>query len=849
MSPADAEELRKLDAAVDRIFKAVPEHPYILSVPCDEPRYHYPSQQEAQSWAKHTPFSLDEERLQYMTYLYREPSESCFVVRSQVDEERDRLAHIKKLNGAPSAPNTPLLSSVAKKKISLSAYKSKLAGQKAASPEKAASIKMERSEVRQLNGVAAEPQPTKSIESPQISAAPGQKRYVSPPPLLNFCSAHTSRSRDDPDASKPSFDNSLGSTPSAKKRRTSNPPLKVSHNSQLNGAPHELPSLLSPTFLPNTWNLPPMLSPTLPEKIEDALAREAKSRSRTDSNTSSSSSEKKVKGHVTSAATAVKAPLPTRKETPDLKTKSVVKPPTKPAPPISSMARSDLHKEIAAKSDSPARKASGDHEKKKIDVEESKTHPSMAPSKAAPGPEKQRLIVRLKYGKKRRVQVERILKLPPRPKPKPIPSMAVDRSDPERARASSGASQQGRPKTTSQGKEIDSPKQVAKKTVPPSHRSAKDLTTPEKRIRPDDIDNAPPAKRQKLPPNLDLEKNPRTPNQPSILSPSIQKSGGSIKSAAHLTPRDGQLKGANMVRSISNETPVSTPGKRAYLTPLPKAGERATTSAPMNGKAAESTALLNLSKQFNDLGRKLKHGNQAILGKPKDQITEVDRKKAALLGLECIMAYMLAYALGDARGRLDRRAAEIESTWLTLLPLFRFMGRSSQPFRHLEGLRYNLGVAICARIQAVLADRMARPTSSSAAAPSSSQETRDKSDSPHSLHQDPFSNTSVTSTKQTETASDNFKALTEFFREAGSKLPLEEIISSFPKTWEKRTTGARESGWEALVTKDGEASLGGKFFLPIGVDSTSIQAVRFGVRVLKEWVEKEGLEYEVQVKL
>jgi hypothetical protein len=175
MSPADAEELRNLDAAVDRIFKAVPEHPYILSVPCDEPRYHYPSLQEAHSWQKNTPFSLDEERLQYMTFLYREPSESCFVVRSQVDEERDRLAALKKKNALPSLPNTPLLKSTAKNKISFGAYKAKLSG-KATSPEKSLNGNMANLNAKPGNGMTAESQHVKSNESTQNSAVPGHKR-------------------------------------------------------------------------------------------------------------------------------------------------------------------------------------------------------------------------------------------------------------------------------------------------------------------------------------------------------------------------------------------------------------------------------------------------------------------------------------------------------------------------------------------------------------------------------------------------------------------------------------------------------------------------------------------------
>ncbi|KAJ9637659.1 hypothetical protein H2201_006832 [Coniosporium apollinis] len=42
LSAEDTEELRLLDAAVNRIRKQIPKTPYIMSVPYAEPRYHHP---------------------------------------------------------------------------------------------------------------------------------------------------------------------------------------------------------------------------------------------------------------------------------------------------------------------------------------------------------------------------------------------------------------------------------------------------------------------------------------------------------------------------------------------------------------------------------------------------------------------------------------------------------------------------------------------------------------------------------------------------------------------------------------------------------------------------------------
>lgn len=144
MSPSDGEELLHIDAAIARITSAVPEYPYLLSTgTAAEPRYHYPTHQEAESWARNTPFRQSEERLQYMTYVYREPGETCFVVRSHIDEERDRLAAqaLKKkkvAGGVAIGAGTPVQGTANRTKISLSAYRSqKAAGTLALkSPEK-----------------------------------------------------------------------------------------------------------------------------------------------------------------------------------------------------------------------------------------------------------------------------------------------------------------------------------------------------------------------------------------------------------------------------------------------------------------------------------------------------------------------------------------------------------------------------------------------------------------------------------------------------------------------------------------------------------------------------------------
>jgi hypothetical protein len=45
------------------------------------------------------------------------------------------------------------------------------------------------------------------------------------------------------------------------------------------------------------------------------------------------------------------------------------------------------------------------------------------------------------------------------------------------------------------------------------------------------------------------------------------------------------------------------------------------------------------------------------------------------------------------------------------------------------------------------------------------------------------------------------------------------------------------------------AKMSGPYFLPLGADTTPIQAVRFGLRFLAEYCEIEGLKYGLRVCL
>jgi hypothetical protein len=84
------------------------------------------------------------------------------------------------------------------------------------------------------------------------------------------------------------------------------------------------------------------------------------------------------------------------------------------------------------------------------------------------------------------------------------------------------------------------------------------------------------------------------------------------------------------------------------------------------------------------------------------------------------------------------------------------------------------------------------------------------------------------------------------YQDARIALPAEEIQSTYKKTYTGREPNARLAKEPEKVNG---ARMSGPYFLPISNDTTPIQAVRFGLKFLAEFCEKEKLEYTLRVNL
>ncbi|KAK7524794.1 hypothetical protein IWZ03DRAFT_33523 [Phyllosticta citriasiana] len=756
LSAEDADELRKLDDAFDRIRNNIPDAPYIVTVPCAEPRYHHWSAEQAASWCRNTPFDPGEERLQYMSFILRDPSDSCFVCRTEVDEERDRRAAMKD-KITPSSASTPVRNNVPKKKISLAAYKSQkasgLLGKPSGSEEK---TKREDSRLREVHSLPDKPPPT------EVVSEKGQKRP-----------------RDDVDAKQSSSPSRDESPPAAKKHRASDsstdkPSTEPINNSE--STPHGLPRLLSPILSPHAQGLPPLLSPTLPDEIEAELSKRAVEERRTNrqkENGSNPSHDAKLG-----------------------------------RPPQMSPARGKNG--LAAGDDEPPTKIS-------------KTHLTNDATKSTHTEEKRRrLIVTLRYGRKRRQDVERYLRLPPNRKNRPKEHGVAEDSESEKPRKADYVK-------TKEPLSKEAPRKAIAQAAEKRPRGADDGHL-----------EARPPKRPRAPSNLDLDKKPWTPIPPSQQSPSLSQKSSAQKNQ-YLTPRK-ELKAASMIRSVSNESNgiVVTPGQAAS-TPSDIKGP--TTS--VNGKASEAQIWGTHSKRLNELGRRIKHETQALsqpVGKQAPPLK--DRKRAAVMSIECILTYMAAYFCQDYRVHLLNHPNTNEN-WRTMLPLFRYFKSGCQSFPVLEGLRLQLGAIISHRVATVVAQQSASSTGHDGE--------KDK-ESQGSSFGGPGSTIHMSADKALAVMSENVKFLGTMLGESRGKLSIDDLIDHFPRTWDGRTRqNDPDSGpnvldmskWEQLPP----GNLEGPYFLPLGVETTPVQAVRMGLVFLDEWMKREGVDYKLQLKL
>ncbi|GAB7354035.1 hypothetical protein MBLNU459_g4618t1 [Dothideomycetes sp. NU459] len=787
LSPDEQDTQRQLDACIDRMRAHTSDEPYILTVPQEEPKYHHYSRYLADAWLRNTPFSADEHpNIQYQTFFYHEPHSDVFQQhRHSHFETKTRPDAVAKTDAVASNASTPSLGP--KKKISLAAYKNKQANSSA--PHSADKHSPDHRRQTHAADDVSEARPKlreKARERERPHDDSTTSRDKETPAKKATAHNETKRKHD---SVAPNSAHHV--SPVAPKRvRASLPEAPqgkaVSPNRQHTRTPPTKAS--KRPELPDRLSplhLPTRLSPTLPPKILASL----ESRNRNRSASGSSASDKQLQSapqRPNSKHDSVLSDADKQKHTPKPAQRASSVHPEQQAP--------DRHSQSAGTTRDSTQKAT-------LSAGEDR-------SDGAPHAPTQSLIVKLKIPKSHRSNIRRLLAMPPARKDAIVEDSTeaiVVRSD-----------RAGHEKRSGELKD-ETTKGVARKVSAASRTLAKDpgaaVGTASKRPRLADGDASPPqSKRKKAPEDPKIEKAPRTPVQPFFESPALPSSAQKVQ----LTPAGHKdlRTSVSMKRVESADGPSSTPPLNEH-TPSSKPGASTVQHAnstirpsPSSNsmRTPESQAWQDEHARLGALGRELKHSLQ---GK---KATE----SAALASLESFLAFILSFYCQERslNARDPPLAPESANTWLTLHGFWNMVRLHCQPFPRLYGLASHLGVFYNGIILARL---------------TGSKQSREPS------------------VKDAKALQDAAATLTRAARYAEESLPLTAIISDFPQTWKRYLAQDAASAPADDHVRPGHYD--GNTVLPLGTQTTPLQAVCTAHTLLSEWTVKKGSTYKMKLTL
>ena len=618
----------------------------------------------------------------------------------------------------------------------------------------------------------------------------------------------------------------------------------------------------------NIHGLPPLLSPTLPPRIEEELGRAQSSvhgeseklgHEKTSSAALSSSDKKGLAAitwsHTSNAVKAMSQEVATGSAQAKVEISAAKKPTGQHTKVVNTLQQTVDQKHIVLKSKSKstnegkAAKVNGAAAGKPLSTGPSKTGKEQ-PAASLGKPERKLLLV-LKIAKSSRKAWSRIIKMTPRPKkqePTKLPppdekqtsnDKAIEKTQVNGALENHDRRQQDQ---ISRNTTINN-KKVAVREASQSTNERNPSKLGEKRVRPDEEQDSlapPPGKRHKAPVINQSTPKPSTPVRPAIKSPVLSHHGSAHKS--HLSTPKRDLKSAAMRRVESTEgdakTPLgatrsstpTAPGSTERVTRHERTGSNASVSTTIHSGKEEISFWRSEHKKYVDLGRTLKHDADPFLKSKSDFSTvDDDLKQGAAIAVETVLCYMLGFSLGDEASRLGRKAPEVKS-WGSLVPYISFVKSVTQKIRPLHGLIHQLEAVCRETIHLYDLERLA----SEPYPPLSSEEARISGDPAAT---EPFKEYMKFKNDLVE----NARLAQKAWVHGTNYLTIQDLQQAFPATWSKRTqTLIVPKGEEKLVPKAyGE----GGYHLPLRGTSSGIEAVRMGWSMLEEWSAKEGVKW------
>lgn len=867
-SESDRTELDKLDAAVERMKKHTRPDPYIVTIEQDRKfQYQYQWRSQQYQWLHGTPFRHDEgEGIQYQTFVFQEPGTNMLSLHAQYyPEERPGTADsTRNATGSHTPAQGP------KKVISFGAYKKKQNGETPTRESQAArdsdgsgkqpAVKGPAERVKTLEAESAdmlkaveEDERAEANRDSQKSKEQSRREQASSPELKRKREGDPNAAKKAPETNghestrpvkKVNTDAPASTGKDTNKIRASSPPLekrpanKRNEDTEANMPPklsplHDVPPKLSPLRnehhmrspprdvppklsplhdepqSPDVFKMPPRISPDLPDNITASL-RMTNGESIAGRETSKKQGEGKSMG-----ANGV----------------------------VSSRSKNaEQHSGQRARSKSPERRL-GEQSSMDASTNDAANEVQEDSQELPDGKKRNSLVAKIKFKKARKEDVQRILKLPARPdrqiaspSPSPPPSDVEDTVEPASTQKASSVNASKTTEKTEQPRR--SGKGVAQKIGPAFKKAEEKRPVSEKRPRAEEaadttesseqtakrkrgdepVSELPSKKRQldtaasqagpkkKAPGALDLKKAPSTPMPPAVPSPAVS----SVQKNHLLTPV-GRKDHLHSKRDASAESQIDTPSGNSNTpsdhnrTSQPNGAiSKPPSSNPQSTKAPTPKAWSDEQRRLEVVGRDLKHAaSDLINNKPNS----TSRRTAAAKSLESILCYLLAFTCSDRAALAEKKSIPMRP-WRSLTPFCSFVARVTQDFAALNGLASSLSVVIHAHILDIAAR---------------------------------YPNEGPSRDSLIELSGALHKAAAA----ADENLDIDALMANFPKTWSGRSKTAL-----AVAELGGEPRKllqGGAYRLPLGVQTDTLQATRAGLAMVKEWLAKEGVEYDFKL--
>ncbi|KAF3483576.1 uncharacterized protein GIQ15_02900 [Arthroderma uncinatum] len=846
---------------IDRKFKqltddVLPTHPYILSVPTDTP-YRLGSR-FVSNWAvgENTLFSPEEEQLQYMTFLPHQGDDTLLVSVGGWSDDRGNIVQGEDQRPSGSAKMAaPLTGSQqdalarTKKKITLSDYKKK-ALETPPPPPGAAEPTTNGANGTNGNGMGTlgSADSGKSLRRPQSNNRKPEAKHHASHAVSSSSSSAVLENR--PSSNSDTKQNGLGSpslqqpaamgrldkntklSPSKPTQHTESPPRKKLRLSaqpeekektptKKSGKVHQMvPELLSPTLPFDNENisvsLPPLLSPTLPPDIEEELAKlpddvlDKSSRSHSSSISSTSNKPISSKPKPTSNSSSSKSNLLQTSSSAIDKDKQLQQLPhaseKKPAA-ISSANLPPKPPTVSTSSPAPA----------------SKTTASQSSRVATTAP-KQKLIVKLKYGRQNRKRIEALLKISSKRRPTPVHGAGKPKGLPDSIviSRSSPSNSSPQPTNTTMGKQRE-PSSGQKR---PKAMDSDDIQEPALK-RPRSSTSLAPPPEQALTPSVHT---PRPTSAAKHPPRSTQEQ--------FLTPKK-EVRGIEMRRVGSGDSDMRTPNCSITSTKMTQSlsGESLPSS---NAQTSERRGWRDEYQRFVNLGRDLKHASQRNSTHKYSTSHDIqDDKLSATIAVEALLCFILAFISEQRFQSLSRQVGN-STGWRSIIAYWQAVLNRTTSYPHLHGLCLLLGAVCHESIHSLDLERLATTPfpdeHSPAPTPGSDGNTVTSEESKKQRRE---------FTELKTRLPESYKVAHRLWLEGCRELPDSILARNYPNTWSRRSNNAAERGREQL--KLGEYA--GEYYLPLGTATTPLEAVRFGWDFLNEWSEREGVKWKGRLGL